>query len=145
MDHGDFGTMSAISEEIKALEQLGRQLEEVGWTAPAPVAEAFEVHGPQERKRRIVAALAYLKVNDSKIRSAICSGSAVRDEITAGGVSVATVADSLQATGGFVVPVWSLANTLCQLGLTKYCARSTSVTDAVAESRKDQNSKNENR
>lgn len=122
--------MQANTEEVKALEALGRMLEEAGWIPPAPLVETFDKSGSKELNRRLATAIAYLKTHEGRIRAAVCSGSAVRPEITAGGSVVSALADSLQALGGFVVPVWSVANALSHLGLTKFCAR-TSISEVI--------------
>lgn len=114
--------MQLTIEQIEALDRLGTDLESSGWMPQQPIAESFDVPGPEPQRRRLRLALAFLRQYDTKIREVICKGTAVKPEILAATTIGSAVADGLQASGGFPVPVWTITNTLCQFGLGKYCA-----------------------
>ena len=114
--------MQLTQDQVDALEHLGTELETAGWSPEHPLAEGFEMPGPEPRRRRLRLALAFLRQHDERIRAAICVGEAVKPEVLAATSIASAVADGLQAAGGLPIPAWTVANTLCQFGLGRYCA-----------------------
>lgn len=113
--------MDYKAEQFEALEALGAELETVGWEPETVAAQGFDDKKDEPQKRRWLGAQ-FLYENDRMIREKVCSGGNVKIEIQTAGASIAAIADALQSAV-LPIPAWSLANALCNLGLTKYCSR----------------------
>ena len=121
---GDHSTFESAHTDLQALalEQVGLQLQNAGWTPPQPIAGAFNVDDGSESERRIQLALAYLRVEDGKLRAAVCDGSSVRSDVRTAANMTAVLAQSLWAAGGFIVPIPAIVNILVLFGLDKFCS-----------------------
>lgn len=104
----------------ESLQTLGDALQEANWQPDARIAEPFSDDDEGDRSRWT--AIQFLRQYDSKIRNAVCKDQSVKVEIQTATSIASGTADALQAAGGFPIPTWSVANALCNLGLTKYCA-----------------------
>ena len=111
--------MDIGSYDIEILASLGNKLDSEGWSPIQPIATGFD--GDDKDNRFVNLALAFLIQYDDQIRPKLCDGKSVKIEVITMGGGVAAVVDGLQSAAGFPIPVWTVANTLCQLGLHKYC------------------------
>ena len=110
-----------ILDDEAALLKLGAELEEVSWSPENPIVAPFDKERREEERRRILLAMAFLSEYREDLQKAVCDGSSVRDEVQTVAAIAAALGDSAAAASGFPVPVMTIANTLAQLGLARFC------------------------
>ena len=113
--------MQLSIEQIDALQDLGSELENAGWEPRIPLAEGFETGSADPNKNRVRIALVYLREIHTRIHPVICDGTQCRQEIQSSADVIATIADSIQALGGFPVPTYTIAKTIVMYGAARYC------------------------
>jgi hypothetical protein len=107
-------------DQIEAISALGVELAKHKWRPSKPYAEIF---GNEKEDKNFVLGLRFIAENRDKIEKSVCRNGSVKSEIQAAGSTAAIVMDALQASFGVLIPVWSLSNVLCMLGLAKFCEK----------------------
>jgi hypothetical protein len=107
----------------EALTELGKILEQTGWRPDIPLGRALDSDdGPHFRWK--VWALMFLEANKERLQTVLCSNGSVRPGIGIGSEFITHITAHLSGLtwleAALVSPV---ANVLCHLGLTKFCAR----------------------
>ena len=112
----------SLPDYDQALSDLGKSLEEMGWRPNVPIGKTLDTDGgPQLRWR--VWGLLFIEANKKGLQTALCSEGKVRPGISLGAEVATHVAGHLSGLSWVEsAVVGPLANVLCHLGLTKFCA-----------------------
>jgi hypothetical protein len=106
-------------DQVNALEKLGDELKAANWTED--VARLDTLRMKDRFNESVMRAIAFIEDNKADIQGRLCKDRAVKLEVQAAGAGTAAVTDALVAMSGVPIPISSLANVLCMLGLGKFC------------------------
>ena len=101
------------------MSELGEALENSGWQ---PGGVYLEQHALKDWNSDKVK-LGYIWVLEHRadLQVHLCANGCVKPEVADAGKTAAIIADHLQGMSGLPIPVWQIANTICILGVDRFC------------------------